>query len=106
MSPTGIDFPFSSLPDGFELHQNYPNPFNPTTTIAFDLPSSADVSLQVFNLLGQTVRHLQSGFLSAGAHSVEWDGRTDGGAAVASGVYFYRLTAGDYSHARKMVLLH
>lgn len=105
LSPTGIDFPHSSLPEGFELHQNYPNPFNPTTTIAFDLPIAGEVSLQVFNLLGQKVRQLHTGRLSAGDHHVEWDGRTDGGAAVASGVYFYRLVAGDYSRARKMVLL-
>jgi len=105
MSPTGIDFPLSSLPDGFQLHQNYPNPFNPTTSIAFDLPVAGDVSLQVFNLLGQKVRQLHSGFLSVGNHLVEWDGRTDNGSGVASGVYFYRLTAGEYTQARKMVLL-
>ncbi|MCD6250606.1 MAG: S8 family peptidase [candidate division Zixibacteria bacterium] len=105
MSPTGIDFPLSSLPDGFQLHQNYPNPFNPTTLIAFDLPVAGDVSLQVFNLLGQQVRQLHSGYLSVGNHLVEWDGRTDNGSGVASGVYFYRLTTSEYSQSRKMVLL-
>ena len=103
--PTNVDYPNGDLPSSYVLYQNYPNPFNPTTTIAFELPVSGDVQLRVFNLLGQTVRELQSGWLTAGAHEVEWGGLSDGGQEVASGVYFYRLTAEKYSHSRKMVLL-
>jgi subtilisin family serine protease len=104
-APTGFDDPIVGLPTGYVLKQNYPNPFNPTTSIAFELPAAADVSLQVFNLLGQTVRTLHSGRLPAGQHRVEWDARDDAGESVASGVYFYRLTAGSQSQSRKMVLL-
>ena len=103
--PTGLEDPVTSLPTGYQLHQNYPNPFNPSTTIAFELPVGGDVSLQVYNLLGQTVRRLQSGWLTAGAYQVQWDARTDSGEDAASGVYFYRLVAGAYSQTRKMMLL-
>jgi len=104
LMPTVVDYPQTSLPGGFCLHQNYPNPFNPTTTIAFELPVAGDVRMTVFNLLGQKVRTLHSGWLSAGTHSLDWDGRSDGGEA-ASGVYFYRLSAEGFNQSRKMVLL-
>ena len=93
------------LPSGFELNQNYPNPFNPSTTISFVLPVAADVRLEVFNLLGQRVRLLHDGPLPLGYHTVEWDGRSDPGNEVASGVYFYRLGRDDVSLTKKMVLL-
>ena len=105
LMPTNVDYPNGDLPDAFALHQNYPNPFNPTTTISFDLPVSGDVQLRVINVLGQTVRELQSGWLTAGNHRVEWDGMSDDGQSVASGVYFYLLTAENGSRSRKMVLL-
>ena len=93
------------LPDGVTLHQNYPNPFNPTTTIAFDLPVASDVSLVVYNSLGQKVAMLADGRMSAGRHSIDWNGTADGGSAVASGVYFYRLATDHGSHSKKMLLL-
>jgi len=93
------------LPSGYELNQNYPNPFNPSTTISFVLPVACDVRLEVFNLLGQRVRLLQDGPLPLGYHAVEWDGRSDPGSEVASGVYFYRLSKDDVSLTKKMVLL-
>jgi subtilisin family serine protease len=105
LMPTNVDYPDGNLPDSYVLYQNYPNPFNPTTTIAFELPFSGDVQLRVFNLLGQMVRELQSGWLTAGTHRVEWNGLTDGRQGVGSGVYFYRLIAGKHSQSRKMVLL-
>ena len=105
LMPTNIDYPSGDLPDAYVLHQNYPNPFNPTTTIEFELPVSGEVQLRVINVLGQTVRELQSGRLMAGSHHVEWDGLNYEGEAVASGVYFYLLTAEGGSQSRKMVLL-
>ncbi|MEW5795856.1 MAG: S8 family serine peptidase [Candidatus Zixiibacteriota bacterium] len=105
LSPTIVDYPGDGLPGGFMLHQNYPNPFNPNTTIAFDLPLSGQVSLEIFNILGQQVRTLHSGWLAAGTHRAEWDGRAAHGGEVASGVYFYRLVAEQYVQSRKMVLL-
>jgi hypothetical protein len=95
----------SALPDGLELKQNHPNPFNPTTRIAFNLPETQDVLLDVYNVNGQRVRTLVEGVMSAGEHSVEWDSKDDNGRAVASGVYLYRLTAGNYTTSKKMTLL-
>ena len=81
------------LPTTFALEQNYPNPFNPTTTIRFNLPTRANVSLSIYNVLGQKVITLTQGELSAGYFSVEWNGRNEVGAQVASGLYFYRIEA-------------
>jgi len=93
------------LPTSLALHQNYPNPFNPTTAISFELPQSTHVQLQILNLLGQAVATLLDENISAGQHQTEWNGRDYGGREVASGVYFYRLTAADRTLVRKMVLL-
>ena len=87
------------------LKQNTPNPFNPSTVISFTLAESGPAELQVFNLRGQNVRRLVAGSLEAGEHSVTWDGRDDSGARVPSGVYFYKLTAGDFEGLQRMVLL-
>jgi len=97
------DFP--SLPTSFALSQNYPNPFNSGTVIAFSLTRSTIVKLTVFNVLGQPVRTVAAGRYPAGEHSVAFDGLDDHDLPLASGVYFYRLTAGDLSQSRKMVIL-
>ena len=90
----------AALPGSFVLEQNHPNPFNPTTDISFSLSQAAVVKLEVLNILGQTVATLHEGPLEAGAHSATWDG-----SSVGSGVYFYRLTADDFTTTRKMMLL-
>jgi len=87
------------LPGGFALHQNYPNPFNPNTTITFDLPRRSDYRLRIFNILGREV-HEMRGEAPAGRVSLVWDASD-----YASGVYFYRVQAGDYGAVRKMTLL-
>ncbi|RME28033.1 MAG: T9SS C-terminal target domain-containing protein, partial [Candidatus Zixiibacteriota bacterium] len=89
----------SVVPVTFSLQQNYPNPFNPTTTISFTLPEAAEWTLSIYNSAGQLVEHL-TGTSEAGTHSIDWDADR-----YASGVYFYRLTAGELSATRKMVLL-
>lgn len=89
-----------ALPSTFILDQNYPNPFNPTTTIHFALPQRAPVRIDVYNLLGQKVTTLVDADLPAGEHTATWDASD-----VASGMYFYRLRAGETTLARKMVLL-
>ena len=94
-----------TIPATFALHTNWPNPFNPETTIAFDLPQAGSVELQVFDLLGQTVRTLVAQELSAGGHQVVWNGLDESGARVGSGVYFYRLQAGSQVQMRRMLLL-
>jgi hypothetical protein len=93
------------LPVKFDLAQNYPNPFNPRTTVRFDLPKKAHTTLTVFNVLGQTVTTLVDTELPAGYYDVEWDGTSDHGGQVASGIYFYRLDAGNNVMTKKMMLL-
>jgi hypothetical protein len=88
------------LPGGFGLYQNYPNPFNPTTTIRYALPSRAHVTLSVFNTLGQAVATLVNESQETGNHEVRFDG-----SSLASGVYFYRIRAGEYVETKKLVIL-
>jgi len=84
---------------------NYPNPFNPETTIRFMLGGDMSVKIDVYNVRGQKVRSLVSGVYEAGEHSVVWNGCSDDGRAVGSGVYFYRMVSGDFVGVRKMLLL-
>jgi hypothetical protein len=93
------------LPERFALRQNYPNPFNPTTTIAYDLPIASDVKMSIYNVKGQKVAELINGSVDAGYQTVEWDGRNSFGAQVATGVYFYRIEAGNFVQTRKMILI-
>jgi hypothetical protein len=93
------------LPKQFALDQNYPNPFNPATTIKFALPSPQHVTLTIFNILGQTVRTIVDDDLQAGQYVRTWNGDDHQGQPVASGIYFYRLDAGEFSRCRKMMLL-
>ena len=87
-------------PVQFELSQNYPNPFNPSTTINFTIPQSSIVNLKVFNALGEEVKSLVNKQLESGTHSITFDA-TD----LNSGIYFYRIEAGQYSDVRKMTLI-
>jgi hypothetical protein len=89
-----------TLPGQFILYQNHPNPFNPTTTINFSLPTSGDVSLKVFNMLGEELAVLTSGHREMGTHTIQWDAT-----GQPSGVYFYRLSTNDFVRTRKLVLL-
>jgi len=82
----------------------YPNPFNPTTTISFSIKEKAPVELVIYNILGQKVRTLVNQPLEPGEHSIVWNGTDNKGRSVASGIYFYRMKAGNYSETKKMVL--
>jgi len=93
------------IPTEFALHENYPNPFNPTTTLRFDLPELSDMTLIVYNMLGQKVRTFNIQSTPAGYHSVTWDATNDLGQQVGAGVYLYQLQAKDFVKTRKMVLL-
>ncbi len=99
------DNPTATLPTQYELDQNYPNPFNPSTTLRYSLKKGGFVELSIYNILGRKVKTLVSGEQDAGSHDVFWDGRNDSGDPVASGLYFYRLTAGDYVNTKKMLLV-
>ena len=102
--PTSVE-EAQSGPTTLSLAQNYPNPFNSRTRIRYSLPKAGAVRLEVFDLLGRRVALLNEGRAAAGAHSVAWDGLDGSGRAAASGVYFYRLEAGDASLTRKLLLL-
>ncbi len=94
-----------NLPTKYELSQNVPNPFNPSTTIQFAIPKSGNVKVEVFNMLGQKVRTLLDDYEKAGYKRVEWDGNDQNGSSVASGVYLYRMSSGDFTETKKMLLL-
>jgi hypothetical protein len=100
-SVTGVALPTHTLPASFSLEQNYPNPFNPSTTIRFQIAKTAEVTLKVFNLLGQEVASLFAGTRTPGSYEITFDAH-----ALASGIYFYRLSSsGGGADTRKMILL-
>lgn len=98
--------PIDEVPNQFQLHGNYPNPFNPTTTIRYEIGQTGNVSLTVYNMLGQRVAELINGAQNSGVYEVTWDGRDISGQTAASGVYLYRLSLdGRQSETRIMTLL-
>ena len=97
-NPTGVGD--DAVPLTYSLAQNFPNPFNPSTRIYFSIPSQSKVELKVYNLLGQEIATLVNEVKPAGLHNVRFNG-----ASVASGVYIYRLVAGDFTSVKKMVLV-
>ncbi len=105
LSPAQPDLPVGvrstlQLPDDFGLEQNFPNPFNPSTTIRYALPVDAHVKLQIFDLRGRSVQTVVNAHQMAGQHVVEFEN-----ASLPTGTYFYKMTAGDFSSVRKMVLM-
>ena len=100
-----VDSDFSTVPEKFAVHNNFPNPFNPSTHFSFDLPAMMATEVTVWNLLGQQVRTLHTGELPAGQHTARFDGRNDAGQPIPSGVYFYRVQAGQFVSTHKMMLL-
>lgn len=103
--PTDADDNRPAMPNEFSLAQNHPNPFNPSTNIDFTLPRAGRVRIDVFDILGRQTALILDDNLSAGRHSIVWDGKDADGETVASGIYFYRLRAGDQVETRKMLLL-
>jgi len=101
---TAID-DYTPVVNSYSLDQNYPNPFNPTTTINFSIPIADRVKLTVYNSLGQEVINLVNTDMNSGYHTVAWNGLNDHGKKASSGVYYYKLEAGDFSSVKKMLLL-
>lgn len=95
----------ASMPVQFHLAQNYPNPFNPTTTISYVLPKSVHVKLVIYDVLSHEVRKLVDERQAAGQHQIAWDGRNGFGSRVPSGLYFYRMKAGEFEMTRKLVVV-
>jgi hypothetical protein len=99
-SPTSVFVEFS-IPDKFYLDQNYPNPFNPSTTIAYGLPESGDVLLQIFNVRGEMVKELVNQHQQAGAFKVVWDATSNNGLQVPTGLYFAKIKMGHFRAIKK-----
>jgi len=93
------------VPHAYTLAQNIPNPFNSGTSISYSLPEKSHVTIRIFNILGQEVKTVVDEFRNAGEYSVRWDGRNNSGRSVSTGLYLYRIEAGDYSGTRKMLFL-
>ncbi|KAA3637035.1 MAG: T9SS C-terminal target domain-containing protein [Calditrichaeota bacterium] len=105
-SPVSVEELISpEIPESFTLSQNYPNPFNPETAIEYSIPARANVSIEVFNVLGQKVKTLVDKNHAAGVYRIVWDGMNKSGKKVSSGVYLYKLTTDDFSETKTMILL-
>jgi len=102
---TSLSKPSENLPRQFGLAQNYPNPFNPGTSIDFSLPVASRATVDVYNVVGEKVTTLLDRFLPAGRYSVNWDGANADGKPASSGMYFYRLKAGEFTDTKKMMLV-
>ena len=94
-----------ALPTSYALHNNYPNPFNPVTNILYDIPELTDVKLEIFNVMGQRVRTLAQGTHEAGRYQIVWNATNDIGESLSSGMYIYRIQAGDFVSVKKLVLM-
>ena len=94
-----------SLPTEFALHNNYPNPFNPVTNIVYDIPEVTDVTLEIYNVMGQRVRTLAQGSHEPGRYQIVWNATNDFGQGLSSGMYIYRIQAGDFVSVKKLVLM-
>lgn len=109
--PLAVDEIDATVPTSFSLEQNYPNPFNPSTEISFSLPIASMVNVTIYNVLGQLVATLVDRDLTAGTHSVTWNGVSNAGNAVSTGVYFYKITAnslnktGTFTAVKKMLMV-
>lgn len=95
----------SPLPATFQLEQNYPNPFNPSTTISYDLPKSVHVKLAIYNVLGKEVCQLVDAIQAAGHYQITWNSKENAGSRVTSGMYFFRIRAGEFEMTRKLMFV-
>jgi hypothetical protein len=93
------------LPEVFALHNNYPNPFNPVTNITYDIPEVAQVTLDIYNVSGQKVRTLAQGQHEPGRYRIQWNATNDYGNPLSSGMYIYRIHAGDFVSVKKLILM-
>ncbi len=104
-TPMGINDEEGILPETVELGQNYPNPFNPSTTIEFSLPEMSEVGITIYDIAGRAIKWLVGASYPAGTHKVTWNGENYTGEPVASGVYFYKISAGTTTLVRQMIML-
>jgi flagellar hook assembly protein FlgD len=102
---TGINGQGNIIPADFYVYQNYPNPFNPSTTIRYNIPKSSNVSVKIYNMLGQEIKTLFTGGQTPGVHSVIWNGDTNFGSKAASGTYIFMVKYNNQFQVKKMILL-
>jgi hypothetical protein len=102
---TGVKEPGNIIPANFYVYQNYPNPFNPSTVIRYNIPQSANVSIKIYNMLGQEIKTLFAGNQNLGVHSVIWNGDTNFGTKAASGTYIFMVKYNNQFQVKKMILL-
>lgn len=96
----------NNVPDNFDLMQNYPNPFNPSTSISYNLPKTSDITLKIYDMLGNEIRTLVNNETKiAGTYTISWDGKNDKGMGASSGVYFYKLVSSEFNKTLKMILM-
>jgi len=95
----------SLVPNEYYLKQNFPNPFNPFTTIEYGIPEAGDISLKIYNILGQEVRELININQNAGVYKILWNGKDNFGMDVASGVYILSISANKFNNTKKLILL-
>jgi len=103
--PTAVEGDAAVTVNDFRLHQNFPNPFNPVTTINYEIGNTQNVTLSIYNLLGQEIRTLVDARQPAGSHSATWNGLDNSGSMVESGIYLYKLQAGNEILTNKMILM-
>lgn len=101
---TDVDGKPNAMPLAYELGENYPNPFNPTTSISYSVPVSNNVTIEIFNEVGQKVKTLVNRYVTPGTYTVVWDGTNEKGITVPSGIYFYKMTSSHYTNVKKMIL--
>jgi flagellar hook assembly protein FlgD len=101
----GVQQNGTEIPVKFELSQNYPNPFNPSTKISFSLPKAELVTIKIYDLTGKEIATLVNSKKAAGKYTTDWMGTDANGKAVSSGVYFYKIVAGNYIETKRMVFL-
>lgn len=102
--PTAIAL-LSTLPNKFELANNYPNPFNPSTTIEFSIPEQSSVNIAVFDATGSLVNELVNEVFGAGTYRTVWNAKDNLGSYVSSGFYIYRMSAGNFTQAKRMIFI-
>jgi hypothetical protein len=105
MELSKVDLTFKNIPQTFSLHQNYPNPFNPITSLRYDLPEQAQVTLTIYDLMGREITQLVNTTQEAGFKSVLWNATDIHGKPVSAGIYLYQIRAGEFVQTKKMVLL-
>jgi len=103
---TTTDVGSTDQPNNFQLYQNYPNPFNPSTTIEYKLANSGNVKIDVYDMRGCKINTLVNNFQSSGKHLVSWNGKSDTGQSIASGVYFLNLSFQNYNQYKKAILIN